>query len=341
VKKGVNAGLVSLESLNQVGTEAVHAIGENANAVEKVADHDGLEDVQLELTVHTTNGGSNVVTHHLGADHGKGLALSRVDLSGHDGRSRLVLGQNQLTQTATGTGTKVTDILGNLEQRASQGVQRTGSLNDRVVGSQDLELVGGGLELGAGHLADLSSDGLIEALEGVQTGTDGSTTLSKEAQVGDASLDTLNVAVQLGDITGELLAQSERGGILQVGTANLDQVLELLDLLLQSITQLLQRGQQSVLKLHHGGNVHDSGEGVVGGGRHIDVVVRVNGLLGAHGTTQNLDSTVGDDLVGVHVGLSARAGLPDDQREVIQQLTLSDLGGGLLNSSTNLGVYDV
>jgi hypothetical protein len=48
------------------------------------------------------------------------------------------------------------------------------------------------------------------------------------------------------------------------------------------------------------------------------MVVGVNGLLGAHGATEDLDSTVGDDLVGVHVGLGTGAGLPDNQREVVQ-----------------------
>jgi hypothetical protein len=68
------------------------------------------------------------------------------------------------------------------------------------------------------------------------------------------------------------------------------------------------------------------------------VVVGVNGLLGAHGAAQDLNGAVGDDLVGVHVGLGAGAGLPDNQREVIQQLTLGDLSGGLLDGLTDLGV---
>jgi hypothetical protein len=68
------------------------------------------------------------------------------------------------------------------------------------------------------------------------------------------------------------------------------------------------------------------------------MVVRVDGLLGAHLAAENLNGAVGDDLVGVHVGLGTGAGLPDDQREVIQQLTLGDLGGGLLDGLTDLGV---
>lgn len=339
MQQGADAGLVGLEAVNQVLTEAVHTVGQNADAVEQVGDHEGLEDVQLELAVHASNGGSNVVTHHLGADHGQGLALGGVDLAGHDGRAGLVLGQDQLAQTAAGTGAEVADILGDLEQRGSQGVQGAGGLDDGVVGGQNLELVGGSLELSAGHLGDLGGNGLVEALEGVQTSTDGGTTLGKEAQVGDASLNTLDVAVQLGDVAGELLAEGKRGGILQVGTANLDQVLELVNLDLQGVAQVLEGGEEGVLELQNGGNVHDGGEGVVGGGGHVDVVVGVDGLLGTHLATENLNGTVGDDLVGVHVGLSARAGLPDNQREVIQQLTLGNLSSSLLDGLADLGVY--
>ena len=339
MKKGVDARFVGLQAVHQVETEAVHAIGQDAHAVEQVADHYGLEDVQLELAVHAADGRGDVVTHNLGADHGERLALGGVNLAGHDGRAGLVLGEDQLAQTAAGAGAEVAHILGDLEQRAGESVQGAGGLDDGVVGGQDLKLVGGGLELGAGHLADLGSNGLVEALEGVQTGTDGGTTLSEEAQVGEAGLNALDVAIQLGDVAGELLAQSEGSGILQVGTANLDQVLELLDLLLQSVAQGLEGGQEGVLELDNGGNVHDGREGVVGGGRHVDVVVGVDGLLGTHGAAHDLNGAVGDDLVGVHVGLGTGAGLPDNQREVVQQLALGDLGGGLFDSLTDLGVW--
>ena len=63
--------------------------------------------------------------------------------------------------------------------------------------------------------------------------------------------------------------------------------------------------------------MHDGREGIVGGGRHVDVVVGVDGLLGAHCAAEDLNGAVGDDLVGIHVGLGARARLPDDEGEVV------------------------
>jgi hypothetical protein len=51
-------------------------------------------------------------------------------------------------------------------------------------------------------------------------------------------------------------------------------------------------------------------------------------LLGAHLAAERLDRPVGDDLVGVHVGLRARARLPDDEREMIVELAAGDLVRG-------------
>lgn len=340
MQKRVDSLAVGLETFNQVVLETDHGVGQDAGAVQKVADHHGLENVQLELAAHAANSGSDVVTHDLGADHSQSLTLGGVDFSRHDRGTGLVLGQDQLTQTATGTGTKVTDILSNLEERASQGVQGAGGLNDGVVGGQDLELVRGGDELGTSKLGDLGSDSLVEALESVQTGTDGSTTLSKLTEVRKSGLHTLDVAVQLGNVARELLAQSKRSGVLQVSTADLDDLGELVDLLLQGVPQAAQGRQKAALELEDSSNVHDGGEGVVGGGGHVDVVVGVDGLLASHLSTQDLNGTVGDDLVGVHVGLSAGTGLPHNQREVVNELEVGDLSSSLLDSLADLGVLE-
>ena len=74
------------------------------------------------------------------------------------------------------------------------------------------------------------------------------------------------------------------------------------------------------------------------------MVIGVN-LLGAELATKNLNGAVGDDLVGVHVRLSAGASLPDDKREVIVKLSGDDLvtsldhGGsdGRLKSEVQVG----
>jgi hypothetical protein len=106
------------------------------------------------------------------------------------------------------------------------------------------------------------------------------------------------------------------------------------------------------------GNVHGSGETkskgilsglaishfrrpnlrVVGTLRHVDVVVGMNRLLAAQFSAQDLDGSVGDDLVDVHVGLSTRTGLENDQGEVVDKLARDDLVSGVADGLNDLGV---
>lgn len=240
VEKRVDALLVSFQTVDKVRLKAGHAISQDTNAVEEVADHDRLEHIQFELTVHAGDGGSNVVAHDLSANHGQGFTLGRVDLSRHDGRTRLVLREAELSKTATRTRSEITDILSNLEQRCGKSVQRSRCLGDGVVRSQDFKLVRGSLELGSGKLGDLSSHFLVKALESVQASANSGTTLCEKTEVRDGVLNALDVAVELGNIAGELLTEGKWGGILQVGTTNLDNVVESLNLGLKGITQALQ-----------------------------------------------------------------------------------------------------
>ena len=85
-------------------------------------------------------------------------------------------------------------------------------------------------------------------------------------------------------------------------------------------------------------DVHRGREGVVGGLRPVDVVVGVHGRLAAQHAAGHLDGAVGDHLVGVHVGLGARAGLPHAQREVVVELAVDDLLGRGGDQVTDRGV---
>lgn len=164
---------------------------------------------------------------------------------------------------------------------------------------------------------------------------DGGTTLGKVVETGEGSLNTLDTVGELLDVARELLSESEGGGILQMSATNLDDVLELLALGLDGVTEKGDGGDEALVDLNGSGNVHGSGEGVVGGLGHVDVVVGVDGLLGAELTSQKLDGAVGDDLVDVHVGLGAGAGLPHNEGEVVEELALNDLIGSLDNGVTN------
>lgn len=335
-----NLFLVSLQAGDEVLLKRAHAVGEDAGAVEQVADDQGLVDVELKLAVHAANSGGDVVAHDLGADHGQGLALGGVDLAGHDAGAGLVLGEVQLAEAAAGAGAEVADVLGNLGEGGGDGVEAAVGLDNGVVGGEGLKLVGGGVELGARHLGHLLGNGLGEALKGVDAGADGGAALGEQAEVAKRSLDALDAKVELGDVAGKLLGEGEGSGVLQMGAANLDNLLGLkvVDLGLEGGAEAAHGGKQLALEVDDGGDVHDGGEGVVGRGGAVDVVVGVDGALAAHLAAENLNSAVGDDLVGVHVGLGAGAGLPDDEGEVVHELAVGNLLGGLLDSLADLGV---
>ena len=79
-------------------------------------------------------------------------------------------------------------------------------------------------------------------------------------------------------------------------------------------------GKQLVLQADDGGNVHGSGKGVVGGLAHVDVVIGMQEPLSVCAAAVGEISRKGNHLVGVHVGLSAAAGLPHHQGKMLPQL---------------------
>ena len=88
---------------------------------------------------------------------------------------------------------------------------------------------------------------------------------------------------------------------------------------LKADQHLLQGGEEPPVEGSSRGDVQGSGEGVVGALGQVHVVVGVEQVL------PRLEvAPPGDDLVAVHVGLGAAAGLPDGQGEVPRQLPGQD-----------------
>lgn len=168
VEERVDAVLVGDDADDTVVGEGVGTVSEETDGAEEVGNEDGLEDVELELAVRAGDRDGGVVAHDLRGDHGEGLALGGVDLAGHDGRSGLVLGERELAEAAAGAGAEVADVVGDLHERDGDDVEGARGLDDGVVGSETLKLVGVGLEGVAGDLGDLLGDLDVEALLGVQ-----------------------------------------------------------------------------------------------------------------------------------------------------------------------------
>jgi hypothetical protein len=91
-------------------------------------------------------------------------------------------------------------------------------------------------------------------------GSNGGTTLSQHAQPGDDILDPLDTVSDLLNVSAELLSERKRGSVLQVGSTDLDNRLELGSLGLKGVVQLVESRQEGVVDLDDGRDVHGGGE---------------------------------------------------------------------------------
>src|SRR5207249_9210398 len=86
--------------------------------------------------------------------------------------------------------------------------------------------------------------------------------------------------------------------------------------------------EQAARGFRSGGDVHGGGKRVVGGLRHVHIIIWVDRFLAAHDAAGHFNGAIGDHFVDVHVGLSAAAGLPDAEREVAVEFSGDDFVGG-------------
>ncbi len=87
-------------------------------------------------------------------------------------------------------------------------------------------------------------------------------------------------------------------------------------------------GNERAFDPFEGGQVDGGGNGVVAGLAAVDVVVGMDEFAAALAAEQ-FDGAIGDDLVGVHVGRGAGAGLENIQDEFAVPFAVDHLLGGL------------
>ena len=87
----------------------------------------------------------------------------------------------------------------------------------------------------------------------------------------------------------------------------------------QRLAKALQAGQQRIVAEQQA-QADRGGIGVVGGLRHVHVVVRVQVLVFTLGVAHGLKTEVGDHLVGIHVGRSTGTALDHVHHELLVEL---------------------
>ena len=193
----------------------------------------------------------------------------------------------------------------------------------------------GRCERQARKVGDLLGEGLGKALRCVEPGADGRPTLGQAIDSRQHAFDPLDIVRELLGVTGEFLSERERRRVLQMRAADLDDLVPA-RLRPAGRASSSSAGKSRALIARAADDVERSREAVVRRLALVHVIVRVNRLLAAALARQLLVGAPRDHLVGVHVGLRARAGLPDDERELAVEIAPGDLRGRLLDRFGNL-----
>ena len=217
-------GEVRLDADGAVIVEGMAGVGEEADGVQEIVDDDGFEHIELEVTLRGGDADGGVVAHDLDGDHGEGFGLGGVHLAGHDGRTGLIFWDDEFAKSAAGTGGEPADVVGDLHERAGEGFYGSACNDEFVVAGERGKFVGRGFEGKAGELRDVRGGTVSELGVGIQAGADGGATYSELVEAGERVFDVTQGLVEQAHIAGEFLPECERGGILEMGAADLDDV---------------------------------------------------------------------------------------------------------------------
>src|SRR5713101_1389315 len=113
---------VGFDANDAVFDEAVAGVGEEFDGVEIVENHDGLENVQLEIALGAGEADGGVIAHHLHGDHGEGFGLRGIHLAGHDGGARLVFRKREFAEAAARAGSEPANVVGDFHERGGESL---------------------------------------------------------------------------------------------------------------------------------------------------------------------------------------------------------------------------
>ena len=226
----------------------------------------------------------------------------------------LVGRQLQLAQAAVGPGGVQPHVVGDLEQRPGQRAERRARRRHRVVRGQRRAEVRGLPQRPTGRLGQ-ALDGLrAEARMRVDPGTDRGGAERQRVETRATLVEPPDGIVDVGAPAADHVAEHDRRRVLQVRAPEHRQVVPAPRPGRQRGPQPIDRQQQSFERLERR-QVHHRRKHVVGRLAAVDVIVGMDRPVAAERLTGDLVGAVGDHLVGVHVGVRARAGLEHAARE--------------------------
>jgi len=205
----------------------------------------------------------HVVAGDLGAHHGEGLGLRRVDLARNDGTAGLVLRDGNLADPAAGPGGQPPDVVGNLHEGRRQSLERPVNRHQGIVGRQGLELVLRRDERVPGQLGDLLGRALRELGVGVEPRPHRGPPDGQLVEVRQGRLRVPERVIELAHPPRDLLSERQRHRVLEVRPPDLDDVGEGPRLLVQRVAEPAHGREEPPPDLLYRGDVHGGGGAIV------------------------------------------------------------------------------
>jgi len=253
----------------------------------------------------------------LRADHSEGFALRWVDFARHDGAARLIGRQRYFAKTGAGPWGEEANVICDFQQADRDSIQRAMGWDKRVMRRESFEFIWRGDERQACVIGNFFGKALSKTRFGVEACPNRRAALRERVKFCEPPFDPRNAEVELRNITRKFLAERDGGGVLCMGTADFDDLGKALGFIIQGIAEDLQFRKQPMRDLLCCADVHGRWERIVWGLAAVHMVIRVNRVFGANHAAEDFDGFIGDDFIGVHIGLRARACLPDRKREII------------------------
>src|SRR5205807_3261896 len=179
----------------------------------------------------------------------------RVDLARHDAVAWLHLRQVQLADARARTASHQPDVGGDLPEADGDGLERAVGGNQCVERGLGMEVVARLLYVQTRPGGELPADRAREVRMRVDACADGRTAQRDDLQLDDRLAGPPGRLLRLAGVAPKLLAQPDRGGVLEVGATGLDLVLVVASLSFYIFAQLLQRRQQLLLERQRAGDV--------------------------------------------------------------------------------------
>ncbi|MBG9889823.1 hypothetical protein ABE10_25335, partial [Bacillus toyonensis] len=261
----------------------------------------------------------------------------RVDLARHDARSRLLSRKVDLAEPGLRARGQQPQVVADLRQLDRVALEGRGKGHERAGVTRGLDEVGRRDEIQPRDRPQMAQDRRGVAGMGGDAGADRRRPhVDLEQERGVLGQTGVIVAEGRGEAV-ELLAKGHRNRILQLGPSYLEHVVELIRLAEERATEKVELVQHRTEREREA-DLDRGRVDVVGRLAAVGVVDRREVSVVPLGAPRHLESDVGDDLVGVHVGRGAGPALDHADDELVVELAVDHPLRGRVDEVCALGV---